>query len=176
MIDDPVYPSHLLPAPLLNERPMTNVDGVRRTPLQSGRTFSRLIFPDTPSNVSVSFLFTNKPQAALWQAWFTGVTNSGEKWFMLPLRMPAGDGPWRCRFTSMYAGPNRVGPGGWRIDAAVEIEERPEIPGDWALYYPEAIIYMSLIDLAVNREWPESQYQTYMDVFDSAANSEWPMQ
>lgn len=121
---------------------------------------------------SVSWLFTD-PQGQLFEAWWKEALVDGSLWFECPLDHPMGYQLYAARFTGVYSGPALVGPGLWSYSAELELRERPLLEPGW-VDFPEFILFSSIIDLAVNREWPESPYQTHMNVFDYAVNEEWP--
>ena len=131
-----------------------------RTPMAAGRARQRRTFTNVPTMVDVSWIMTPE-QAALFEAWFRDAINDGADWFNCELRSPLdgrdnpGVSQYECRFTEMYSGPAPVGAFEWRISAKLEIIERPLIPVGWGLF-PELVMGMSLIDIALNREWPES--------------------
>lgn len=51
-------------------------------------------------------------------------------------------------------GPVLVAPIYWRYSATLELWERPLLPPPWG-NYPEWIAGSSLLDIALNREWPK---------------------
>lgn len=171
---DPVYPQDLFPLPLVVGREVTNGETTIRTPMVSGRQMVRKTYDSVPATVPVSWIFKDEQVCVAFESWVAGALNNGERWFLLPIKLPAGKGPWRVRFVGQYRGPRMMGPEIWQIDSTVEIYTRPIIDGDWGGEYPGAIVYAGLIDLALNLEWPESPYQTHMGTFDRAVNEEWP--
>lgn len=170
---DAEYPHEYLPAPLI-ERSMQNGDTNAISQMVSGRRKTRLRFDTVPADTTLTWLFKTRQQAVLFGSWYRGPLNNGNRWFLINLDLPEGRGPWRCRMPEGYSGPARVGANLWRVSARVELYERPNIDGDWAEFYPEAIIFADVIDYAVNDEWPLSEYQIDMSVFDFAVNDEWP--
>jgi hypothetical protein len=171
---DPIYPSHLLPLAERIERTVQNMETTIRNRTTSGRSIVRVQYDSVPANVAVRWIFKNQQQCVLFESWFRGVLNNGERWFEMPIELPAGRGPWRVQFASMYEGPRRLSLHMWEIGATLTIYERPIIGGDWAEFYPEAILEADIIDYAVNQQWPKSEYQIDMVVFDRAVNEEWP--
>lgn len=174
MADLPQYPLEILPLPLQEGYGFTPVSPMIRTAMQDGRAMQRRRFRSTPTEVSVSWLMNGDLQAQSFEAWYQDVIRDGALWFEMPLQTPEGIQRYKCRFTDIYDGPLLVGGRYWQFTAVIELWRRPVIQGGWGIYYPEALKYMDIIDFAVNREWPESRYQTYMDVADTAVNQEWP--
>lgn len=130
-----------------------------RTPMVAGRAKQRPTFTNVPTIADVSWIMTSV-EAVLFEAWFRDAINDGTDWFNCELRtsLDGRDNPgtsqYECRFTEMYSGPTPVGAFDWRISAKLEVIERPLIPIGWGLF-PELVLGMSLIDIAMNQEWPE---------------------
>ncbi|MEA4425686.1 hypothetical protein VBP99_26515, partial [Klebsiella pneumoniae] len=76
-------------------------------------------------------------------------------WFMMKLQTPAGIKFYKCRFTDIYQGPVLVAPIYWKYTATLELWERPLAPAPWG-NYPEWIVGSSLLDIALNKEWPKA--------------------
>lgn len=142
-----------LPLPLREGYGLNHVSPFARTDMANGRAKQRRLFTSVPSMVPVSFLLTDT-QAQIFQAWFAYEINDGTAWFNCTLDSDMGRKPYECRFTEMYRGPQLVGRRLWRFEAELEVFERPLIPKDWYLYGLQFIEYSSIIDLAINREWP----------------------
>jgi hypothetical protein len=104
--------------------------------------------------VPVSFLL-NDSQAQVFQAWFKYEINDGVDWFNCKLDSDMGLKDYECRFTEMYQGPQLVGRRHWRFTAELEIIERQVIDEAWYTYGLQYVAGSSIIDLAVNREWPK---------------------
>nr|EKW5807788.1 hypothetical protein [Klebsiella pneumoniae] len=51
-------------------------------------------------------------------------------------------------------GPTLVAPKYWQYSATLELWERPLPPSGWG-NYPEWLAGQSLLDIALNREWPK---------------------
>jgi len=152
---DPVFREDLFPLALVANREVSNGDTTIRTPMVSGRAIVRKTYESVPASIQVSWLFKDAQVAAAFEAWVAGVLNNGERWFLMPIQLPAGRGPWRVRLIGQYLGPRMVGPNMWQIDATLEIYVRPIIGSEWG-EFPEFIIGASIIDLAVNQEWPQA--------------------
>jgi hypothetical protein len=68
---------------------------------------------------------------------------------------PLGAQDYVCRFVDIYEGPTPEGGKYWRYSATLELWERPILPPGWA-EFPDFIVNSDILDLAVNREWPEA--------------------
>jgi hypothetical protein len=167
-----VYPRDYLPLPLREGYGFQAVSPMQRTELQSGRARQRRRFTSVPTMASVSWLL-NDVQSQLFEAWFEDALISGSEWFECPLKTPEGIQDYIARFTDIYQGPALIGVSHWRFTAELELRERPILAPGWGLF-PGLIAGQSIIDLAINREWPESKYQTFMGAFDEGVNQEWP--
>ena len=138
---------------------LQSVQPFARTSMATGRARQRRTSTNVPTMVDVSWILAPE-ESAIFEAWFREVINDGADWFNCELRTPLdgrdnpGTSPYECRFTEMYSGPVPVGAFEWRISAKLEIIERPLLPAGWVIF-PELILGMSLIDIALNREWPE---------------------
>lgn len=149
------YPEGL-PCPLRDGYTLRPVKPFMRTSMESGRSRQRRKFGSVPTLANVSWIFENDTQAALFEAWFHEVINDGVDWFNSPMKTPVGYGQYVCRFVDMYTGPNLMGVSAWRVDAQLEIWERPLMPPGWALF-PDFVLNADILDLAINREWPEEK-------------------
>lgn len=95
-------------------------------------------------------------QAQLFEAWFEDALKSGSEWFDCPLKTPEGGiQNYAARFTDIYQGPALVGKSHWRFTAELELRERPILSPGWG-NFPGFIAQQSIIDIALNREWPEA--------------------
>lgn len=144
-----------------------------RSELESGRARQRRRFTSVPEAVAINWLFTST-QARAFIAWFRDAITDGADWFECPLDHPAlGLEYYVCRFSSVYSGPNRVGPDLWSISANLELRERANVlPG--AGNFPEYILDASIFDIAMNSFWPLNQWDRYAVVADTAINEDWP--
>lgn len=143
-----------LPYPLLEDRTVQHVSPFIRTTMQSGRSRSRRTFTSVPSMQGVSWVLTNE-QALVFEAWFREVADDGAAWFNCKMRTPLGVGEYVAKFAEMYRGPEPFGPKRWKIWAELELFQRPILAPGWG-QFPEFILEASIIDLALNREWPEA--------------------
>ena len=148
------YPTKYLPCPLKDGFGLKPVSPLRRTNLTSGRARQRRVFTSTPSATDIQWLFDDK-QAQVFEAWFRDVIKDGALWFNMPLLTPIGKKNYLCRFTDIYEGPTPEGGLYWRFSANIELWERPLPPVDWG-NYPELLIGSDIIDIAINREWPQA--------------------
>lgn len=148
------YPEGL-PWPVRDGYDINHVQPFRRTQMESGRSRNRRRFEGSPSVVNVTWIFNNDAEAALFEAWFRDALKDGTEWFNCPLKTPVGEAEYVCQFTAMYQGPKQVGLCAWRVSAVLEIFERPLMPPGWG-EFPEFVLGASIIDIALNREWPEA--------------------
>lgn len=151
-IDFPDY----LPCPLLDGfKRQNNVSPFVRTDRQNGRAKHRRKFTAVPVEYDVSWLFRSDAEASLFESWFKNKVKDGTEWFNTLLRTPVGYKKYVCRFVDMYDGPDIVGGNMWKASARLEMYERPLMPSEW-VEFPQIWLGMDIIDIAVNREWPEA--------------------
>lgn len=149
------YPHNHLPLPLQEGYGFQPVSPLLRTQLTSGRARQRRQYTSTPTQASVKWIFTTDAQAMIFEAWYRDVLSDGAAWFLMRLQTPLGVRDYRCRFTDIYQGPTLVAPIYWQFSATLELWERPILPPGWGPF-PDYIAGSSIIDLALNREWPEA--------------------
>lgn len=125
------------------------------TSLQSGKTIDRRRFTNTPTVASVTWEMDDG-QAQLFEAWFEYTLVSGSLPFDCPLKTPIGIETYEAKFQGMYQGPTLSGISRWRFQAKVSLFKRPLIGKDWLIYAPEYVLHSNIVDLALNREWPEA--------------------
>ena len=147
-----IYPPQL-PLPLRDSYSLKPVSPLMRTPLNSGRSRQRRKFTSVPTEPSVQWLF-NDQQAAFFEAWFARTLEDGTRWFEMPLQTPEGFHNYQCRFTDIYSELELVGVDHWRTSAVLEMLKRPLINPGWD-QFPDLWFGASIIDLALNKEWPE---------------------
>lgn len=147
------YPASL-PNPLREGHGLNPVSPFRSTEMDSGRSRNRLAFTSTPTRGAFDFIFTDS-QAMSFEAWFRDVLNDGVEWFNVPRKTPLGVIKLVCKFTGMYTGPTLWGRDRWRFSCPLEVWERPLLPRGWG-HVPELIMGASIIDRALNKEWPEA--------------------
>lgn len=143
-----------LPNPLREGHEMNHISPFSVTPMQSGRSRNRRNFTSVPSIATYNWLFRTDAQAALFEAWFRDTINDGVDWFNIRYKTPLGMSTLVCKFSEMYKGPILTEHNFWRYSAPLEVWERPLMAPGWGKF-PEFIRYANIIDLAMNREWPE---------------------
>ena len=150
------YPHDYLPLPLMENYSFQAASPLLRTEMASGRARQRRRYTSTPTKATVNWTFTTHPQAMLFEAWYRDVLKDGANWFMMQLQTPLGDlQQFKCRFTDIYQGPTLVAPRYWRYSATLELWSRAVLEGEYG-EYPGFIRNSDIIDLAMNREWPET--------------------
>ncbi len=147
------YPADL-PMPVADGYGFKPVSPFRRTKMNTGRSRQRHAYSSVPTELTADFFFEDDMQAQLFESWFEDVLASGIEWFESDLKTPQGILPYRARFTDVYEGPTLDG-GCWRFRAPLELWERPILTGGWAVYAPEYILGMNILDLAINKDWPQ---------------------
>ena len=147
----PQYPAEL-PPPGLDGYRLDHVDPLMRTQLASGRARQRRRFTSVPTMVPVEWLLT-AGEFALFEAWYRYAIEDGAEWFTGRLKTSAGIDDHEQRFTGIYRA-RALGPNHWRVEAELELRERQTVPRDWLLFAPQFLVHASLIDRALNREWP----------------------
>lgn len=148
------YPHEYLPLAQRTGLGYQPVSPLLRTELTSGRARQRRKYTSTPTQAGVTWIF-NEVQSQLFEAWFRDALTDGVAWFNMRIRAPIGLDDYACRFVDIYQGPTLIGLGYWQYSATLELWERPILPPDWG-YFPDFIINQSIIDLALNREWPSA--------------------
>lgn len=147
------YPAGL-PNPLRDGHALNPLPTFNRTRMASGRARNRRGFESVPTEGDWQFIFTDA-QAMAFEAWFRDALKNGTEWFNIPRKTPLGMSRLVCRFTSMYRGPELFGRDRWRYVLPLEVWERPMLPPGWG-NFPEFVLGASIIDIALNREWPEA--------------------
>ncbi|HAT3749166.1 TPA: hypothetical protein I8622_002142 [Klebsiella oxytoca] len=147
------YPSDALPCPLKENFGLKPVSPLKRTQMVTGRTRQRRAYTSVPTETDIAWIFTDA-QGQAFEAWYRDVISDGAAWFNMPLLTPVGQRDYVCRFKDIYEGPTPEGGMFWRYTATLELWERPLVPPPWG-NYPEWIAGSSLLDIALNREWPK---------------------
>jgi hypothetical protein len=142
-----------LPAPLRSGYNINHVSPMMSSDLQSGRARKRRRYTSVPSMVNVSWILT-QGQAVIFEAWFKYTISDGVEWFNSKLLTPIGLTDYECRFTDMYSGPELVGKNLFRFTAQLEIRERQLIDETWYTYGQDYLLNASIVDYAINQEWP----------------------
>ena len=140
-----------LPCPLREGYDLNPVQSFSRTTMESGRARQRRKFTSVPEMVNVSWHFKEN-EAAAFEIWFQEIIHDGTDWFNVELKTPVGEKPYVARFTEMYKGPSLIGQGKWRIQAVLEIWERPLMPPGWG-EMSEWLIHADIFDIAMNDRW-----------------------
>ena len=130
------------------------ISPMMNTEMVTGRTRYRRKYSSTPTRTTVNWIFDDV-QAQLFEAWFEEVLVSGSLWFECNLKTPQGLQSYKAHFVDIYEGPVLEGVSFWRFRAELELWERPILKGGWAIYAPDYILHMNLLDLAINKEWPQ---------------------
>lgn len=169
-----VYYPKGLPLGLHSGRSYQLVNPMLRTTMESGRARQRRAFTSVPQGAKINWLF-NDLQGQVFEAWWRDQLTDGVSWFECPLDTPLGYMDYTCRFTGVYSGPSRAGPNLWAYSGDLELRERA-VPAEGWGEFPEFLLEMSIIDFAINREWPLNPWQVYRDVFDITINQDWPKQ
>lgn len=128
----------------------------------TGRSVPRRRFRTVPSYVSVSWNMSI-PEAQVFEAWFKadieyGGIRDGTVWFNCPLQTPASGQvvqDYEARFQGIYDGPTLITYNRWGFTATLELRKRQTIDPAWVLY-PQFVLGSSIIDKALNREWPKA--------------------
>ncbi|WP_110640986.1 hypothetical protein [Salinicola sp. CPA57] len=149
-----------LPMPLQEGYGLQHVSTNQVTEMDSGKRRRRQRFRTVPSNASVKFRCTEQ-QAQLFEMWFAasvdqgGIAN-GTIYFNCRLRTPIGIRDYECCFDDGYSGPTLIGGRYWDYTANLELKERPILKDYEWLQFPDMFLGASIIDRAINQEWPEA--------------------
>lgn len=165
------YPAEL-PLPLQDGYGLSTVDPMRATQMVTGRTRYRVRHSYVPSDVRFNFNFS-EAEAGFFEAWYARTLKNGLEWFEISLQLPSGFTTYQAHFKGIYEGPDLTQVSRWRYSAVIQLKQRPLIPDGWE-QFPDYWFNKNIIDRAVNREWPLSQYEIHMDAFDYGVNREWP--
>lgn len=124
--------------------------------MQSGRTFERLEFSDTPNDFRFTW-YMSQTEAFQFQQWHANAIKSGALEFVMPVTMSDGLRDRVCKFLSMYEGPDKETPWLWRVSAGVQVRDQVGEGIDPAWWqFPEWIECASLFDVTMNKHWPEA--------------------
>lgn len=147
------YPSQL-PFPLRDGYQLNSIDPMKETQMLTGRSRFRRNYSSVPENVEVRWLLTGL-ECQSFRSWHEEVLISGSEWFECELRSDQGLLPYTAHFRGMYKGPELFGVDHWIITATLQLWKRSILTGGWAVYAPEYILGMNLLDLAINKDWPQ---------------------
>lgn len=134
---DIYYPHDYLPMPLQDGYGFQPVSPLKRTQLTTGRARQRRAYISTPTQASISWFMESDAQGLAFESWFRDALSDGAAWFLMKLQTP-----------------ELVAPIYWKYSATLELWERPLIQAPWG-NYPEWIVGSSLLDIALNKEWPK---------------------
>lgn len=132
-----------------------HVSPFARTDMATGRARQRRVFTSVPSQVDVSTGLYTALQAQLFEAWFAYDIHDGADWFNATIKTPMGLRPYECRFIEMYKGPKLGGVDRWQFELKLEIIERPILTANWYTYGMEYVMDATVLDIALNQEWPQ---------------------
>lgn len=152
---DIYYPSEYLPLPLQDGYGLTPVSPLQVSKKVTGRTRRRRKYLSTPTVAKVKWIFQTDEQAQLFEAWYRDTLCDGAAWFMMPLQTPIGLKFYKAQFDDIYDGPTLIPPRYWQFSAELDLWERPLVPVGWG-NYPELLMGSSIIDIALNKDWPKS--------------------
>ncbi|MNO49448.1 hypothetical protein D3C76_398010 [compost metagenome] len=147
------YPAGL-PPPLQEGYGLSTVSPLVSTTMVTGRKRFRVRHSYVPTDITVNFIFGNS-EASYFEAWFKRALNNGFEWFLCPLQTPLGFKMYEARFLEGYAGPDLVQIKRWRYSAKLRLKDKPYMPEKWD-DFPEYWLGQDIIDIAINREWPEA--------------------
>lgn len=150
------YPIEHLPLPVKDGYSMSHQSPLQRSQLDSGRARQRRRFTSVPTYVQVKFFFETDAQAQYFEIFFRSVLKDGAEWFNMPLRTPMTKTYqlYEARFTDIYSNMQLEGGEYWSWTAEIEIRDRQTLPTGWA-EFPQFVVGSDIIDLAINREWPQ---------------------
>lgn len=131
------------------------VDPASRTPLESGQMISRRRFSNVPFDAPCTFDMDDV-QAQIFMAWFKYTLKDGVLAFEMPLKTPLGLEKHKAQFLTGYSGGQLVNVSRWRFQATLRFIAQPIIDEEWLIYAPEFVIGSSIIDIAMNNDWPEA--------------------
>ncbi|MBS4081357.1 MULTISPECIES: hypothetical protein [Pseudomonas] len=147
------YPKEL-PYPLRDGYGFSPVSAVKRTTMQTGRARVRRNYASVPTEAKVQWML-DSVQAEYFESWVEDALLSGSQWFECELRTPQGLLPYKAQFKDGYEGPVLFGVNNWTISATLVLWERPILRGGWAIYAPQFLLNAGMLDVAINRNWPE---------------------
>lgn len=147
------YPEGL-PYPLRDGYGFNPVSPLKSTAMQTGRTRYRRKYSSVPTEAKVTWNMSEQ-EAQYFESWFEEVLVSGSQWFEVELRTPQGLQPYKAHFKDIYDGPTLFGVNRFVFTATLQLWERPILTGGWAIYAPEYLLGMNILDLAINKDWPQ---------------------
>lgn len=142
----PVFP-HQLPRPNLAGYGFKPQNTFMRSSFQSGRARNRRIFENAPEATSLTWVF-NSRELMLFELWYRHAINDGTTSFICNLKMPLGMRDVVVSVTDIYT-KDAISARDWSVTMECEISERETLDPSW-LDHPDLILYMNIIDLALN--------------------------
>jgi len=143
-----------LPLPLIEGYGLTPQEAVLRTDMESGPARQRRRFRQTPTRITVRWLFSEF-EFALFEAWYKYHADEGGQWFEITLLGGLGLLPHEARFTSQFEAGLLFGPQ-WDVKGELEVRERPTLD-EGAL---NLLLLMSIDDLYAMRDGMHSLVHT----------------
>jgi hypothetical protein len=114
-----------LPLPSVEGYGVSPQEAVLRTEMESGPARQRRRFRQTPTRITVRWLF-GEYQFALFEAWYKFHADEGGQWFEITLLGGLGLLPHEARFTRQFEA--RLLPARrWEVKSELEIRERPTL-------------------------------------------------
>ena len=135
-----------LPLPLIEGYGLTPQEAVLRTDMESGPARQRRRFRQTPTRISVRWLFSEF-EFALFEAWYKYHADEGGQWFEITLLGGLGLLPHEARFTRQFEAGLLFGRH-WDVKGELEVRERPTLD-EGAL---NLLLVMSIDDLYAMRD------------------------
>lgn len=102
MIDFTRYPDSVLPLPLLKNHGLKRKSMRLESKMDSGYSRSRRRFKNPPSEMAVSFLFSNDQQE-IFEGWYHDIINAGTSWFVMPVKVGSVVTDHECKFIGDYS-------------------------------------------------------------------------
>jgi hypothetical protein len=102
MIDFTRYPNNVLPLPLLKTHSLKRKSMRLESKMDSGYSRSRRRFKNPPSEMAVSFLFSNDQQE-IFEGWYHDIINAGTSWFVMPVKVGSVVADHECKFIGDYS-------------------------------------------------------------------------
>jgi len=143
-----------LPLPLIEGYGLTPQEAVLRTDMESGPARQRRRFRQTPTRITVRWLFSEF-EFALFEAWYKYHADEGGQWFEITLLGGLGLLPHEARFTSQFEAGLLFGRQ-WDVKGELEVRERPTLD-EGAL---NLLLLMSIDDLYAMRDGMHSLVHT----------------
>ena len=114
-----------LPLPSVEGYGLTPQEAVLRTDMESGPARQRRRFRQTPTRITVRWLFSEF-EFALFEAWYKYHADEGGQWFEITLLGGLGLLPHEARFTRQFEAQLRSARR-WDVKGELEIRERPTL-------------------------------------------------